>query len=49
MNREDIDILEVGNAYTALFYKKNHSHQMIGWSIWKQQEGLQKKMLLILL
>lgn len=24
MNREDIDILEVGNAYTALFYKKNH-------------------------
>lgn len=24
MNREDIDILEVGNAYTALFYKKSH-------------------------
>ena len=24
MNRDDIDILEVGNAYTALFYKKNH-------------------------
>lgn len=24
MDREDIDILEVGNAYTTLFYKKNH-------------------------
>ena len=23
MNKEDIDILEVGNAYTALFCKKN--------------------------
>lgn len=32
MNREDIDILEVGNAYTALFYKKNYyTPYIVAW------------------
>ena len=34
MNREDIDILEVGNAYTALFYKKNHYQPyIVAWHL----------------